>query len=69
MSENLTVDLAAYAQQVEGQRNQALNQVAQLNALVDDLLAEQDRLRGRVTELEGEVARLNELLTPSSSGS
>ncbi|MBX6382154.1 MAG: hypothetical protein IRZ07_04140 [Microbispora sp.] len=61
--EKLTVDLTAYVQQVEAQRNQALNETAQLHVVVDDLLAERDRLRSRITELESEVARLNELLT------
>ena len=67
--ETLSVDLSSYVRHVEEQRNRALNEVAHLRAAVEELVAERDKLRNKVSELEGEVARLNELLTPSSSGS
>lgn len=65
--ETLSVDLSSYVRHVEEQRNRALNEVAHLRAAVEELVAERDKLRNRVSELEGEVARLNELLTPSTT--
>lgn len=65
--ETLSVDLSSYVRHVEEQRNRALNEVAHLRAAVEELVAERDKLRNKVSELEGEVARLNELLTPSTT--
>lgn len=56
MSETLKVDVVAYARGVEEQRNAALNQAAQLQAAVDQLLAEREELRRQLADAKGEPA-------------
>lgn len=53
--DRLSIDPGAYAQQVEVQRNEALNQVAQLRGVLADVLAERDRLRDENAQLREQL--------------
>lgn len=48
----LTVDLGRYAEQVKRQRNAALDEAAQLRAVVEDLVAERDQLKAQLAQPE-----------------
>ncbi|WP_424533620.1 hypothetical protein ACOZ38_25125 [Sphaerisporangium viridialbum] len=47
----MTADLHRYANQVARQRNDALDEAAKLRAVVEELVAERDELKGQVAQL------------------
>lgn len=57
--ENRTIDLAAFADRLKGQRNDALDQAAQLLALADDLTTENGELKREAVDLAQELAVAN----------
>ena len=50
MSEPITIDLQAYAEQVTRQRNAAMDENAQLHVLVEQLMAEKRDLAAPVAQ-------------------